>query len=210
MAIKASCTVSEEEAQHPPAITTSHSSEVCCAQHPVDLPCCLLYSSGRNMPALVQKMCCCKTVTVTLSLELVIIRTGWHGLCESTLETRAHSGVQAIISPSQAVPETALEQDAQTDVEDELEAPSPCRAELETSQATEQRDQGALVIYQPPLQGISSAKATAAGDETLLAYTSPSATAVTLDIMLKCITQLCTACLTVDDHDAWCETCIAT
>lgn len=71
---------------------------------------------------------------------------------------------------SQVLSETSLEEGEQTDIEDEdeaqAEASSLCAAEPERSRAAEQRDQGALVTYQAPMQGISSGKVAAPGEES--------------------------------------------
>ena len=111
-------------------------------------------------------------------------------------------------SPGQVLPEFALEQnDAQSGVEVEMEAVAPCAAELVRPLTAELKDCSALVVYQPALQGMSFAKAASAGEDLLHSYSSPSVTAVSLDITLNYITLSYTVGVTV--HDAWCETCKA-
>ena len=74
----------------------------------------------------------------------------------------------SISSPSQVLPELALEQsDAQSGAEDEVEAAAPCAAELVRPLTAEARDCSALVAYQPALQGMSFAKAASAGEDML-------------------------------------------
>ncbi|CAL5227909.1 g10952 [Coccomyxa viridis] len=77
----------------------------------------------------------------------------------------------SISSPSQVLPELALEQnDAQSGVEDEVEAAAPCAAELVRPLTAELKDCSALVVYQPALQGMSFAKAASAGTLLPLPY----------------------------------------
>ena len=132
-----------------------------------NLPCRLLTAQAATCLRSFWKCfaACCEKVTVTLTMELVSMWTRWHGRCKGTCASQTPSAMQDITGPFQAVPEQTLNEDEQTGIEDEPEAASPWEAKPERPQATEQRDQGALVIYQPPLQGISSAKAKAAGEE---------------------------------------------
>ena len=152
----------QEEAQHPP-----HHHQRSVQQgmpHPAELPCRAL-TAQTNSHALLLEMCC------HMLHVFVVFGAGDHVDCltwalECTCATQAPSAVQDIMGPPQAAPETAVEDGEQTDVEDEPEAASPCKAELERPQAAEESNQGAIVVYQPPLQAISPAKVAEPGEES--------------------------------------------
>lgn len=147
--------------------------------------CRILQSSAQHVCSVFRMYCCMPQGShrhMVLSLELVFMWTGWHGSCESACASQAPSGVQDIMSPSRPLPETALEQDgvqsgvedkahsgeedeAHSGVGDEAEAATPCAAELARPLSAEERVCSALIVYQPPLQGIVSAKATFAGED---------------------------------------------
>ncbi|CAL5221308.1 g3478 [Coccomyxa viridis] len=187
LAINASCTRSQVEAQRPTPIITAPSSEVVISSTQAVAE-TALQQDGLDADiqdeAETSSECAAEPEAPQAAEQK---DQGARIISQTPLQAQPSSAIvdfsestEDIMSPSRPLPETALEQDgvqsgvedkahsgeedeAHSGVGDEAEAATPCAAELARPLSAEERVCSALIVYQPPLQGIVSAKATFAG-----------------------------------------------